>query len=87
MSSRLVDGFLSEHFDIEIEEETAVQGVLVVGIVQEENAGLKNCDDIQATVTEQMCVNTVICMSSYSICIHTISQSHENSLRYYCKHM
>ena len=62
---RVEDKSLSEHFDIKTEEETAVQGVSVVGNVQEENVGLKDCDNIQVTsdrtnVYKHICVYVVI---------------------------
>ena len=78
---------LSEHFDVKTEEETALEGVSVIENIQEVKAGLKDCDDIQTSVTEQMCANTVICMYSYSICILTIFEFHQNSFRCYGKHM
>ena len=68
----LVNGLFSLYFDIKTEEESV---------------GIRDCDNIQVTVTEQMCINTFVCMSPYNIYIPTISDFHKNSSGYCYKHM
>ena len=68
----LVVGLFSEHFDIKTEEGSV---------------GIRDCDNIQVTVTERMCIDTFVCMSSYNIYIPTISDFHRNSSGYYYKHI
>ena len=70
--SVLVDGLFSEHFDIKTEEGSV---------------GIRDCDNIQVIVTEQMYIDTFVCISSYNIFVPTTSYSYGSLSGYYYKHI
>ena len=70
--SVLVDGLFSEHFGIKTDKRSV---------------GIRDCDNIQVIVTEQMYIDTFVCISSYNIFVPTTSYSYGSLSGYYYKHI